>query len=128
MERNYTVISTDPEAEGGDNYLNLKAECEVWVRVPLRVNVKNIEIHPITLMEFIKGNPKEKGGNPLLEPPLDRIEDALREDIAKLANRRELGEYIDYKKLDNKTEEGVYMEDYIYGNPEITNLTIQITN
>ena len=128
MERNYTVISTDPEAEGGDNFLNLKAECEVWVRVPLRVNVKNVEIHPITLMEFIKRSPKDRRDSSLLDPPLERIEDALKEDLSKLANSRELGEYIDYKSLDKKTEEGSCIEDYIYGTPEITNLTIEITS
>ena len=126
--KNYTVISTDPEAEGGDNFLNIKAECEVWVRIPLRVNVENVEVHPVTLMEFIKGNPRDKENSSLLDPPLERIEEALKEDISKLANSGELGEYIDYKRLNQKTEEGTYIEDYIYGNPEVTNLTIQITD
>ena len=37
-------------------YLKIKAECKVWVRVPIKIEVEDIEIHPVTLLEMIKGS------------------------------------------------------------------------
>ena len=46
----------------------------------------------------------------------------------ELVFSRSIDQVIDYERLEKTTENGDYMEDYIYGKPEITDLTIEITN
>ena len=82
-----TIVSTNPNAEGGNNLLKIKAECKLWVRVPIKMEVGDIEIHPVTLLEIIKGH-----SDPRLEEtvtdPMARIEDELEDDMIALVNSR----------------------------------------
>ena len=122
-----TVISTNPEAAGGNNLLKIKAECKLWVRVPIKMEVGDIEIHPVTLLEIIKGSndPRLEG---TLTDPMARIEDSLEDDMNDLVLNRSIDQVIDYERLEKATQDGDYFADYIYGKPDITDLTIEITN
>lgn len=122
-----TVISTNPNAEGGNNLLKIKAECKLWVRVPIKIEVEEIEIHPVTLLEMIKGSndPRLEGA---LSDPMTRIEDALENDMNELIFSRIIDQVIDYERLEKATQNGDYFVDYIYGKPDITDLTIEITS
>ena len=125
-ENNYQVISTNPKEEGGNNVLSLEAEVEVQVRVPLKLKVSGIEIHPSTMLEMIKEGPDQRMGESL-SAPKNRIDMALKEDLNEIATNRVIGDFIDYRKLKSREEEGGDFSEYIYGVPEITNLRIKIT-
>ena len=122
-----TVISTNPEAKGGNNLLKIKAECKLWVRVPIKMEVGDIEIHPVTLLEMIKGSNDDRLEGALSDP-MTRIEDALEDDMNDLVLNRSIDQVIDYERLEKATQDGDYFADYIYGKPDITDLTIEITS
>ena len=122
-----TVISTNPDAAGGNNLLKIKAECKLWVRVPIKMEVGDIEIHPVTLLEMIKGSNDDRLEGALSDP-MSRIEDALEDDMNELVLYRRIDQVIDYERLDKATQDGDYFADYIYGKPDITDLTIEITS
>ena len=126
MENNQNVVSTDANEEGGQNLLNLEAECKLWIRVPIKIKVRNIEIHPITMLEIIKEGPDERMGESL-STPKNRIDTALREDLHEISAHRVIGDFIDYDVLKSKEEQGNDLSEYIYGVPDITNLRIKIT-
>ena len=127
MRNNQNIVSTNPEAAGGNSLLKIKAECKLWVRVPIKMEVGDIEIHPVTLLEMIKGS-SDPRVNGALSDPMTRIEDALEDDMIELVNSKKIDQVIDYERLDKVTQDGDYFADYIYGKPEITNLTMEITN
>lgn len=127
IDENQNIVSTNPNAAGGNNLLKIKAECKLWVRVPIKMEVGDIEIHPVTLLEIIKGSsdPRLEG---TVTDPMARIEDELEDDMIELVNSRKIDQVVDYERLDKATQDGDYFADYIYGKPEITDLTIEITN
>lgn len=126
-DEDHNIVSTNPRAAGGNNLLKIKAECKLWVRVPIKMEVGGIEIHPVTLLEMIKGSndPRLEGA---LSDPMTRIEEALETDMNELVFSRGIDEALDYERLEKATQDGDYFADYIYGKPEITDLTIEITN
>lgn len=126
-DEDHNIVSTNPRAAGGNNLLKIKAECKLWVRIPIKMEVGEIEIHPLTLLEMIKGS-NDPRVNGVLSDPMTRIEEALGDDMIELVNSRKIDQVIDYERLDKATEDGDYFSDYIYGKPEITDLTIEITN
>ena len=125
-ENTYQVISTNANEEGGNNVLSIEAECKLWVRVPIKLTVSNVEIDPITIMEIIKRSPEERMGESL-STPQNRINMTLKEDIIDIADKKVIGDFIDYSELESRDQQGSDFSEYIYGVPEITNLKIRIT-
>ena len=124
-DEDHNIVSTNSRSAGGNNLLKIKAECKLWVRVPIKMEVGDIEIHPVTLLEMIKGS-NDRRLEGALSDPMTRIEDALEDDMIELVNSRKIDQVIDYERLDKATQDGDYFSDYIYGKPEITDLTIEI--